>query len=91
MTEVEVCAQLASLEEGAEVGLAECDDSELQALTFAESGTINPVKSPEMCLTAGEDTRFGRSKTHQIKTLTLEKCSEERAKYQVWRTRETAD
>lgn len=91
MTEVDVCAQLGSLEEGAAVGLAECDDSDLQALAFTEDGTISPVKAPEMCLTAGEDTRFGRSKKHQIKTLTLEKCSEDNAKYQIWRTRETAD
>ena len=69
MSEIEVCAQLASLEEGAAVGLAECDESDLQALAFSEEGTISPVKAPEMCLTAGEDTRFGRSKTHQIKKV----------------------
>lgn len=91
MTEFEVCAQLDSLEEGASVGLAGCDDSDLQTLTFTESGNISPAKAPEMCLTAGEDTRFGRSKKHQIKTLTLEKCSEESANYQIWRTRESAD
>ena len=69
MPRYDVCATLAALTAGSAVGLATCDGSDLQALTFDEEGRIHPVSAPEMCITAGQPTRFGRSETHQIKAL----------------------
>lgn len=87
MPDFDVCAMLASLSSGASVGLADCDGSELQALAFSEIGTISPISASNMCLTAGTESRFGRSDVHQIKALTLEACSPELGPYQQWDVR----
>ena len=87
----EVCASAATLEAGAEVGLAACDGGEAQQMSFGEDGTIRPVAAENLCFTAGEDTRTGRSSDHQIKALSLEECSEEAAPRQTWRARKTMD
>ena len=76
-----VCATLESTEPGAELGLTTCEDTELQSFVFSGEGTITAASAPEMCLTAGEDTRSGRSDANQIKTLTLETCSDDLAAY----------
>lgn len=87
MPEFDVCVQLTASEPGATLALAPCDDSDEQSFKFSGEGTIAPVSSPELCFTAGEDTRSGRSDTNQIKTLTLESCSDEKSAYQVWAVR----
>ncbi|MEL7282780.1 MAG: ricin-type beta-trefoil lectin domain protein [Pseudomonadota bacterium] len=88
----DVCATVASAEAGAEVTLAACDESEAQKFTVAETGEVSPAAAPEMCLTAGEESRFGRSDVHQIRDLSVESCSEEAAGRQQWggRTAEEA-
>ena len=73
------------------VGLAKCDTSELQSISFSGNGLITPVSAPKMCFTAARDTRFGRAKIHQIKNLSLELCSEELAPFQTWRVRVPQD
>lgn len=89
MPNYDVCATLSSLEVGAKLGLASCNGNELQSISFSDSGKISPVAAPNLCLTAGEETRYGRGGTsqHQIKTLTLETCSDDKSAYQTWRTR----
>ncbi len=89
MPNYNVCASLTSLEVGSKVNLAECNGSRLQSITFTKAGKLRPTGLPELCLTAGKETRFGRggSSPHQIKDLTLEKCSTENAAYQTWRYR----
>ena len=89
MTEFEVCATLSSTDAGTPVGLAACDESESQQIAFTADGQLSPVSAPGMCFTAGEDTRRGRGGTseHQIKSLTLESCSEDLAQYQSWEPR----
>ena len=89
MPNYDVCATLTGLEAGAKLGLATCNNSELQSISLSDSGKVSPVSAPDLCLTAGEETRFGRGGTsqHQIKTLTLEACSDDKSAYQTWRTR----
>ncbi|MDA9207401.1 RICIN domain-containing protein [Octadecabacter sp.] len=87
MTNFDVCAELESTSEGASIGLADCDGSDLQTFTFTGEGVISPASAPEMCLTVGEDTRSGRSDTNQIKVLSLEACSDAQAGYQEWAVR----
>lgn len=87
MTEFDVCAELNSTDAGSEVSLNACDGSDLQQFVFSGEGVITAASAPEMCLTAGEDTRSGRSDANQIKTLTLETCSEDLAAYQEWAVR----
>ncbi len=94
MPEYKVCVAVKGLEEGAKVGLAPCDNSKLQKISFSKEGTISPVVAPTMCFTAAQETRFGRngkSKKHQIKDLSLSACSDKLAKFQQWRTRSTDD
>ncbi len=87
MTEFDVCATLDSTQAGSSVGLSDCDGSDLQQFVFSGDGTITATAAPEMCLTAGEDTRSGRSDANQIKVLSLELCSEDLAAYQDWAVR----
>ena len=87
MPEFDVCMEIDTVDAGASVQLSTCDDSEAQAFVFSGEGLITPASAPNMCLTAGEDTRSGRSSTNQIKTLTLETCSDAQAAYQTWSVR----
>jgi hypothetical protein len=91
MPDFDVCATAQSLEAGASIGLSPCDGSDLQKISFSKSGTISMMASPELCFTAATDTRFGRSKVHQIKALSLETCSNDLSAYQSWRGRASAD
>ncbi len=85
----DVCATMEGTETGAEVALSACDGSDLQQFDFAANGSISPKSAPGMCLTAGNETTFGMGGTspHQIKTLTLQQCSDTLAAYQEWYVR----
>lgn len=87
----EVCASASAMEAGAEIGLAECDGSEAQQFTFSGEGTITPVAAENLCFTVADDMRTGRNTDHQIKELTLEECSEDKAASQTWRARKEMD
>jgi cytochrome c553 len=89
----EVCATMASTDVGAEVSLTTCDGSDAQQFDFAGSGTISPRTAPGMCLTAGDETTMGRGGTspHQIKSLTLQECSDALTASQEWYTRTQED
>jgi len=86
----DVCVTMSSLEEGASVALAECTDNELQQFEFdfADAGQINPLSAPDMCVTIGDETSYGMAVRHQIRTLSLEKCTDGLAERQVWFTRD---
>lgn len=89
----DVCATMEGTEAGAEVALSDCDGGELQQFDLAVNGSISPKSAPGMCLTAGNETTFGMGGTspHQIKTLTLQQCSDTLAAYQEWYTRTQDD
>ena len=89
----DVCATMESTETGVEVALSTCDGSESQQFDFADSGSISPKSAPGMCLTAGEETTFGRNGTspHQIKSLTLQTCGGDLTAYQEWYLRTQAE
>jgi len=89
----DVCATMEGTEAGAEVALTACDGSELQQFDLAENGNISPKSAPGMCLTAGNETTFGRGGTspHQIKSLTLQSCGGDLTAYQEWYTRTKAE
>lgn len=91
MPDFDVCATARSLEAGSAIGLAACDAGDLQKILFSGSGTISMIESPDLCLTAAKESRFGRSQVHQIKALSLETCSSDLAAYQEWRGRASAD
>ena len=90
ITDFDVCVTMSSLEEGAAVALSACDDSDLQQFDFdfAAAGPITPVSAPDMCVTIGDETSYGMAVRHQIRTLSLEKCSDDLADRQNWFTRD---
>lgn len=90
ISDFDVCVTMSSLEEGASVALTACDGSELQQFDFdfAASSHISPVSAPNMCVTIGDETSYGMAVRHQIRTLSLETCSDELASRQNWFTRD---
>ncbi|MGP6086700.1 ricin-type beta-trefoil lectin domain protein [Antarctobacter jejuensis] len=84
MPEFDVCMQTTTVEPGAALDLVACDGSDAQKFVFSGNGAITPAAAPDLCLTLGDDTRFGRSQTNQIKALTLADCSTDSAAYQTW-------
>ncbi|GAL13332.1 hypothetical protein JCM19233_4334 [Vibrio astriarenae] len=89
LSELGVCIQATDIDNGAILTLAACDDIQLQSFSFNPDGTIRPLLNEQLCFTAGLETKRGRGGTsdHQIKPLTLHKCSEAKAIFQIWKTR----
>lgn len=87
MPEFDVCVQATDVAPGATLELASCDGSDDQNFSFTGEGKITPGDAPELCFTAGEGTRSGRSDVNQIKALTLETCDDSKSAYQTWSVR----
>ncbi|MDP5220908.1 ricin-type beta-trefoil lectin domain protein [Ruegeria sp. 2205SS24-7] len=87
MPAFDVCMQAVSQEAGSALDLVACDGSDAQSFVFSSEGTITPAAASHLCVTAGEDTRTGRSQTNQIKSLTLEACDDVLSAYQMWNVR----
>lgn len=87
----DVCVAMSALEEGASVALESCEANDLQMFDFVQNGKISPKAAPDMCVTIGDETSHGRAIRHQIRTLSLEKCSDELADRQNWYSRTLAD
>ncbi|QIE41612.1 hypothetical protein G5B39_06370 [Rhodobacteraceae bacterium SC52] len=84
MPEFDVCMQASSLEADAALELATCNGAEDQSFVFAGEGVITPSAAPDLCVTLGDETRFGRSETNQIKALSLAACSADASASQTW-------
>jgi len=80
----EVCAQVDSAAAGSAISLATCDGSDLQSVVFEADGTIRPATATDLCITAGSESRTGRSGDHQIRDLSVETCSDDLASLQQW-------
>lgn len=88
MPKFNVCAQVNDYKTGTKITLDSCNGSEFQSFTFNENGEISPTSAKDMCFTASLDTKLGRGGTskHQIKDLTLQKCSGDYTIFQKWTT-----
>ncbi len=84
MVNFDVCTQITSLEAGSALELTACDGSDAQQFDFSGEGMIKPKSAENMCITAGEATRSGRSNVNQIKGLSLEACDAALSAYQNW-------
>jgi len=87
MPKFDVCAAVSSTDAGSLIALAKCDGSVAQQFEFSGKGSIVPASASNMCFTVAEATRSGRSDTNQIKVLSLEPCSDDKAAYQTWAVR----
>lgn len=85
----DVCMTLPDTAADTKMTLESCNGTEQQQFKLGETGNISPVSAPSMCLTAGQDTTFGRNgkSPHQIKVLNLQPCQSELDTHQQWRTR----
>lgn len=90
MVNFDVCAQISATTSGSSLELAACDGGTAQSFEFSGEGTIVPTSAPTQCVTVAQSTRSGRSDANQIKVLSLEPCSADKAAYQTWGVR-TAD
>lgn len=89
----DVCMTLNGVDAGATIGLKECsDENELQNFELTANGHIMPTvetRNP-MCLTSGPSSWLGGrdgTSPHQVRTLNIQPCTDEAAKYQAWGTR----
>ena len=89
MPDWDVCATVSDLAAGASIELAACEGADTQTITLTQDGHLSPVSAMDLCFTAGQETTFGRGGTsdHQIKSLTLQSCSDDLAQYQTWELR----
>ena len=80
----DVCAEAESASAGAAIGLTTCDGNELQTIVFGDDGTLRLASADDLCITAGAESRTGRSSDHQIRDLALAACSDDLASLQQW-------
>ncbi len=85
----DVCMTLPNTASDTKLTLESCNGTEQQQFKLGETGNISPVSAPSMCLTAGQDTTFGRNgkSPHQIKVLSLQPCQSDIDGHQQWRMR----
>lgn len=90
LTGFDVCMQAASASAGSTISASTCDDSALQNFNLLPDRTIRLKSAGALCLSVGDDTRFGRGGPtgHQYKDLTLEPCTAERRAHQQWYLRD---
>lgn len=87
------CLTMSIPESGSWIALTKCDGRKEQAFEMTADGRIVSLAAPGLCVTLGPDTvpGGGGNPVHQIRTATLDTCSEERAVYQRWRLRDHKD
>ncbi len=88
--EFDVCMGINGTTAGSTMAVHECSDAEEQNFAMSDNGQIRPETAPSMCLTAGPSSWAGGrngDSPHQIRTLSLQPCSEEALAYQRWGTR----
>lgn len=92
MPQMDVCVEAQAPAAGSVMTLAACDSAvAAQQFTITLPGTIEPAAAPGLCMTVAEETTLGNNPIHQIKALSLQPCSTDRAAYQTWRARSEDD
>lgn len=87
------CMSMASREPDSWIALTPCDGRIEQKFELTEDGRIVSKAAPELCITLGLDLVYGGggNPIHKIRTVTLDTCNEEKARYQRWRFRDNKD
>jgi hypothetical protein len=80
-------------ESGSWIALTPCDGRKEQGFDLKDDGRIVSMAAPNLCITLGKDTvpGGGGNPIHQIRSTTLNTCSEENATLQRWRLRAHKD
>ena len=87
------CLTMAIRKPDSWIALTPCDDRVEQQFEMTDDGRIISKAAPELCITLGLDTVFGGggNPIHQIRTATLDTCSDDKSIYQRWRGRDHKD
>ena len=87
----DVCREAESLSPSASLRLSKCNRNKLQQFTFNRNGRIQTTGENTLCVTVEQGkSRKGGGGTpvHLKRKLTLEPCSAELKKYQIWGIRQ---
>jgi hypothetical protein len=93
LTAFDHCLTMSIPESESWIALTPCDGREAQKFEMKDDGRIVSLAAPDLCVTLGLDTVPGGGGTpiHQIRTATLDTCSDDKAIYQKWRLRDHKD
>ncbi len=87
------CLTMSVAESNSWIALTECDGRPEQGFEMTTEGRIISKAAPELCVTLGLETvpGGGGRPVHQIRSVTLDNCSEDKAALQKWRLRDHKD
>jgi hypothetical protein len=93
LTAFDHCLTMSIPESESWIALTPCDGREAQKFEMKDDGQIVSLAAPGLCVTLGLDIVPGGGGTpiHQIRTATLDTCSDDKAIYQKWRLRDHKD
>lgn len=94
ITGFDVCMQAKGSEVGALIAAQDCDQNNaMQNFNLQEDMTIRLASVDSLCLTVGDEVSYGRNGPggHEIRDLTLQTCSEDRASQQKWVLRDSVE
>lgn len=89
-TEYDRCLKPQSLEAGAKIGTADCEDGDAQAWTRHKGGRITPASDPGLCLTVTPDRAFAGTDVmtlpaYSTRAVSLQHCAADAHHRQAWR------
>ncbi len=94
MTGFDVCMQAKGSAMGSAIAAKDCDESNaLQNFNLQADMTIRLASENKLCLTVGDEVSYGRHGPggHEIRAITLQSCSEDRASHQQWVLRDSVE
>jgi len=94
ITGFNVCMQAKGSEVGALIAAQACDESNaLQNFNLREDMTIRLASQEELCLTIGDEVSYGRNGPggHEIRQISMQACSEDKATHQQWVLRDSVE
>jgi hypothetical protein len=94
MTGFDVCMQAKGTVVGSAIAARDCDESNaLQNFYLRADMTIHLASEDKLCLTVGDEVSYGRNGPggHEIRDITLQLCSDDRASHQQWVLRDSVD
>ena len=84
----DVCMTVESIEVGAPIALAACDQSDTQKFTLDANGQLVSQSKPELCVTVSSTEKKngrGASPVHVMRPVSLQQCDADNKEYQTWK------
>ena len=90
----DVCMSAPSFSEGAELSLAQCDQSDAQKFSLQANGQLVAQMAPNLCVTVSSSQKKegrGGEPVHVMRPISLELCDESKKGYQTWTLNELSN